>query len=179
MAQPGETAAQAGTVVRRALAGKKGREHGGRGALHGFAQFPNQGCGIAREQAREPFQAVGRGKNHAHLVPGIGHGMAEGVDRRFGIGREFRRAREQHARGAERNKGAARPHGADAAGRGRVVAAAAGDRHAGFHAEACGKRRMQARGSGAAFHQARHVQAAEPGGGERGHGDELGERGAE
>ena len=42
------------------------------------------------------------------------------------VGREARVGDEQHARGAERDEGRARPDHADAAGRGGVVAAAAG-----------------------------------------------------
>ena len=47
---------------------------------------------------RQPFEAVGGRKDHAHLVPGVGDGVAEGVDGARGVGREARRWRRRARR---------------------------------------------------------------------------------
>ena len=87
---------------------------------------------------------------------------------RAGAGRERSRRGPEHARGAERDEGVARVHGADADGAGRVVARAAGDQRRALEAPA---RRdpfgAELAGDRVAFDQARHLLAAHAGGGER------------
>ena len=61
-------------------------------------------------------------------MPGIGNGVAEGVDGAIGIGAEAVVGDEDHAGGAERQEALAGAHRADADGGRRIVAAATGDR---------------------------------------------------
>ena len=100
------------------------------------------GCGEQRrlvaeaEAARGPAHRAGGRQHHRHLVPAARQRMAEGVHRSLGAGLEALAADEDHAGGAEGDEALSGFHQPHADGAGRVVAAAAGDGHAGRHAPA-------------------------------------------
>ncbi len=80
-------------------------------------------------EAREPVQSIGRGQDHAHLVPGSGQRMAEGVDGRGGVWPVAVVRREKDTRGAERHEGlTGTRHAHPDGGRGIVPGAARDDR---------------------------------------------------
>ena len=130
VAETDEAAADGGIVVRRALAAEIGQEQHVAGAAAIVLERLGERGGAGREDVRQPFERAGRRKDDAHLVPGVGHGVAEGVDGGRRVGREAGIGDEEHAGGAERDEGGARLDHADAAGRRGIVAAAAGHHHA-------------------------------------------------
>ena len=110
-----------------------------------------------------PLEAVGGRQDHAHLVPGIGDRVAEGVHSAFGIGREAGVRDKEHARGAERDEGRAGGDDARPTGRGGVVARAAGNDDGAVDAPAPREiGRELARGL-AALDETRHLGAGQPG----------------
>ena len=72
----------------RAFAGEIRQQQCGGWALELCAQRLGELWGWCLQDARQPFEAGGRRQDHAHLVPGVGYGVAEGVHHFAGIGAE-------------------------------------------------------------------------------------------
>jgi len=101
----------------------------------------------------DPFETAGGAQDDAHLVPGAGQAVAEGMDALLRIGREAVVGQEIDTRRAERQERAAGDHGADAGGSRRIVSGAAGDRDSGRNAPGLGHVRLEVTGRSAAFNQ--------------------------
>ena len=93
--------------------------------------------------------------------------MAEGVHRGLGPGLEALAADEDHAGGAQGDEALSRFHQPHADGAGRVVAATAGEGHAGRHAPALRQFGLEPARSGAALDQPRHLRARQAAGGQQ------------
>jgi hypothetical protein len=158
-----------GVVVWRALTTQVGQEEGCLGALPGIQAgdlLDQRGFVGLAQQLGHPAQRAGGAEHHAHLVPGVGQGVAKGMHGARRVGAEALVAQEDHTRGAQRQKALTRLHRAHAHRAGGVVAGAAGNDHARRQTPARGERRFQ-RGAGrAALDQAWHVALVQTGQGQ-------------
>ncbi len=169
--QPEERAGRVRVVVRRALARQVGQEQRHAGAGRQRLRLGDElRLAVGMGRAAQPAQRAAGREHHRHLVPGGREGVAERMHRPRRVRRERRVGDEVDARGAERQEGRARLDHADAGRTRRVVAGAAGHDHAGRQAELLCDRGQHAAAGLAAFHQPRHLRAAEVRGGEHGVG---------
>jgi hypothetical protein len=156
--QAQERAAHRAVVVRRALAAQVGREPARRWRLGVSRQFAEQPRLVAARAGGPPRERGGGAQQHAHLVPGVRHGVAEGVHAALGRGCVAASGHPQHARGAEREEGVARVHRPQRHRAGRVVARPAGNDRRVIEAPAFDPGRTQFASRHGAFDQARHLR---------------------
>ena len=102
---------------------------------------------LAADDAAQPRQRAGGGQHHAHLVPGAGHGVAEGVHAGLRVGAVLRQRGEDDAGRAHRHRQRPGPVDADAEPARGLVARAGGDGDAG---RACARRPRATRARSAA-----------------------------
>ena len=130
-AEPGEGAAGARVGVRRALAGQVGREEQPLDPRLPLRRAAQQLVVGAPDRLAQPLQRAGRAEHHAHDVPRLRHGVAEGVHARLGVVRVAVQGGEDDAARAEHDgRRTALGHHADAERARGLVARAGGDRHA-------------------------------------------------
>ena len=152
-----EAAAGIGVVMRCSLARKIGMEHQVSCRRIGPGKGLHQAVDVGTGDLAQPGDAVAGGKDHAHLMPGVRHGMAEGMRPAFGRRREFFRDGKDNARGSQRQKTVPRRDNAKA-GRGRrIVAAAAGNDRLPVDSPGLCDIFPKATGHGAPLDKARHL----------------------
>ena len=129
--RPAKAPRAAGIGVRRALAGQVGREEQALDPRLPVGRAAEQLVVGAPDRLAQPLQRAGRAEHHAHDVPGLRHGVAEGVHARLGVVRVAVQGGEDDAARAEHDgRRAALGHHADAERARGLVARAGGDRHA-------------------------------------------------
>ena len=130
-AEPGERAARGRVGVGRALAGEVGREQQPLDPGLPVRRASEQLVVRAPHRLAQPLQRAGGAEHHAHDVPRLRHGVAEGVHARLGVVRVAVQGGEDDAARAEHHRrGPALGHHADAQRARGLVARAGGDRHA-------------------------------------------------
>ncbi|MNT38169.1 hypothetical protein D3C72_1743520 [compost metagenome] len=82
--------------MRCALAGKVGRKGDAGRRKKRLAQLTGQIGGGLPGEARIPVQRIRRGKDDAHLVPGVGQRVAEGMHGAFRLRQIGRIGGEKH-----------------------------------------------------------------------------------
>ena len=132
-AKPREHGRRLGVVQRRALAAEIGQEHRRRRVCLRRAEFfgaasTSAPISSSAENGGDPGERGRRRQHHRHAVPAVRQRMAEGVQRALGQAHVLVRHGEDHAEVPSDTKPSpARSRRPDR--RGRVVAAAAGDRN--------------------------------------------------
>ena len=167
MAETDEGAADRRVIMRRALAGEIGKEGDARRRLQRVAKLGGELGGRLARHMRMPVERIGRRQDDAHLVPGVGQRVAEGMDSAFRLRQVGAVGRKEHARRPERNEGGAVADRAHAAGRGRIVPCPAGNDGIAGNTPFRGQLAAQLAGNFGAFDQRRHLPFIEIGRGQQ------------
>ena len=158
--QAGERAARVRVGVRGALAGQVRQERQALGARAPSARPRPSARGTSPPtMPRSHGQRAGGGQHHAHLVPGAGNGVAEGVDARLRVGAVLGQRGEDDAGGAHGDRQRPGPVDADAEPARGLVARAGRDGDAG---RSCGPRPRATRAPSAATPRSISQRVAAP-----------------
>ncbi len=171
VAQVHEAAAQQGVVMRRAFAGQVRQEQRS-GQRHRLADG-QLGLDLVQQrlfirharQARDPAQTTGAGQHRAHGVPALRQRMAEAMHRSGRVARRMVGDGDKRRAGAQRDETVTRVDRADAHGRNRVIATAAGNHHLGRQTQLAGGQNSTRR---TALHQPGHLLRCQAGGPQHG-----------